>query len=552
MKKEKQQTQKHFLKRFVAYYKPHKWTFAADMTCSFIFSISGLVYPMISQRILRQSIPNGIINDVLILCAVLLGIYLLRAGMKYYINYYGHVMGVKMQAAMRTDLFEHLEKLPYSFYDNNETGQLMTRMTNDLFDVSELAHHGPENFFITTFVTLGSFAYLCTISWKLSLIVFAFLPILFVIAFACRKNMSKAFKKSREEIGNINATLENSIAGIRVTKAYANAEYEQEKFEKNNDGYVKARSKAYKAMGTFGASMSLVTEVYNVIVLLAGALFCIYDKENFDYVDLVSFMISINLFISPVQTLIQFFEQLQDGITGFKRFIAVMDVPVEKESDTAHDVENLKGDVVFKDVSFSYNVDKEVLDDINLTIPDGKMYAFVGASGGGKTTLCHLIPKFYPLEKGMIYIGGEPISEIKNDSMRKNVGIVQQDVFLFTGTFKQNIAYGKENATDEEIIEAAKKADIDAYIRSLPDGYDTQIGERGVKLSGGQKQRLSIARVFLKNPSILILDEATSALDNTTEAIIQKALFELCKGRTTIVVAHRLSEISLRDLSSRR
>ncbi len=545
--KQTKQTQKHFLRRFVAYYKPHKGTFAADMTCSFIFSISGLVYPMISQRILRQSIPNGIISEVLIFCAVLLGIYLLRAGMKYYINYYGHVMGVKMQAAMRTDLFDHLEKLPYSFYDNNETGQLMTRMTNDLFDVSELAHHGPENFFITTFVTLGSFAYLCTISWKLSLIVFAFLPLLFVIAFACRKNMSKAFRKSREEIGNINATLENSIAGIRVTKAYANAEYEQEKFETNNDGYVKARSKAYKAMGTFGASMSFVTEIYNVIVLLAGALFCIYDKENFDYVDLVSFMISINLFISPVQTLIQFFEQLQDGITGFKRFVAIMDVPVEKESDTARDVANLKGDIVFKDVSFSYNFDKEVLDDINLTIPDGKMYAFVGASGGGKTTLCHLIPKFYPLENGMIYIGGEPISEIKNDSMRKNVGIVQQDVFLFTGTFKQNIAYGKENATDEEIIEAAKKADIDAYIRSLPDGYDTQIGERGVKLSGGQKQRLSIARVFLKNPSILILDEATSALDNTTEAIIQKALFELCKGRTTIVVAHRLSTVRKAD-----
>ena len=341
--------------------------------------------------------------------------------------------------------------------------------------------------------------------------------------------------------------LENSIAGIRVTKAYANAEYEQEKFEKNNDGYVKARSKAYKAMGTFSASMSFVTEVYNVIVLLAGALFCIYDSENFDYVDLVSFMISINLFISPVQTLIQFFEQLQDGITGFKRFIAIMDVPVEEESKTAHDVENLHGDIVFKDVNFAYSPEKEVLDDVNLTIPDGKMYAFVGASGGGKTTLCHLIPKFYPLEEGMIYIGGEPISEIKNDSMRKNVGIVQQDVFLFTGTFKQNIAYSKENATDEEIIEAAKKADIDDYIRSLPEGYDTQIGERGVKLSGGQKQRLSIARVFLKNPSILILDEATSALDNTTEAIIQKALFELCKGRTTIVVAHRLSTVRKAD-----
>lgn len=545
--KKQQQTQQHFLKRFVAYYKPHKGTFAADMICSLIFSVSGLIYPMVSQRILRQSIPNGIINEVLILCSILLAIYLLRAGMKYYINYYGHVMGVKMQAAMRTDLFAHLEKLPYSFYDNTETGQLMTRMTNDLFDVSELAHHGPENLFITTFVTIGSFAYLFTISWKLSLIVFAFLPVLFIIAIVCRKNMTKAFRKSREEIGNINATLENSIAGIRVTKAYANAEYEQEKFEKNNDGYVKARSKAYKAMGTFSASMSFVTEIYNVIVLLAGALFCIYDSENFDYVDLVSFMISINLFISPVQTLIQFFEQLQDGITGFKRFIAIMDVPVEEESKTAHDVENLHGDIVFKDVNFAYSPEKEVLDDVNLTIPDGKMYAFVGASGGGKTTLCHLIPKFYPLEEGMIYIGGEPISEIKNDSMRKNVGIVQQDVFLFTGTFKQNIAYSKENATDEEIIEAAKKADIDDYIRSLPEGYDTQIGERGVKLSGGQKQRLSIARVFLKNPSILILDEATSALDNTTEAIIQKALFELCKGRTTIVVAHRLSTVRKAD-----
>lgn len=549
MTKHKQNTSdnQHLLKRFVAYYKPHKATFAADMICSFIFSVSGLIYPIVSQRILRQSIPNGVISEVLILCAILLSIYLLRAGMKYYINYYGHVMGVKMQAAMRTDLFKHLEKLPYSFYDNNETGQLMTRMTNDLFDVSELAHHGPENFFITTFVTIGSFAYLCTISWKLSLIVFAFLPVLFIIAIACRKNMNKAFRKSREEIGNINATLENSIAGIRVTKAYANAEYEQEKFEKNNAGYVKARSKAYKAMGTFSASMSLVTEIYNVIVLLAGALFCIYDKEHFDYVDLVSFMISINLFISPVQTLIQFFEQLQDGVTGFRRFIAIMDVPVELESPTAHEVDNLKGDIVFKDVSFAYNHDKEVLDNINLTIPDGKMYAFVGASGGGKTTLCHLIPKFYPLEDGMIYIGGDPISEIKNDSMRRNVGIVQQDVFLFTGSFKENIAYGKEGATDEEIVEAAKRADIDAYIRSLPDGYDTQIGERGVKLSGGQKQRLSIARVFLKNPSVLILDEATSALDNTTEAIIQKALFELCKGRTTIVVAHRLSTVRKAD-----
>ncbi len=547
MKKTKEISQEHLFRRFVAYYKPHKGTFVLDMLCSLIFSVSGLFYPMVSQRILRESIPNGILSEVLILSGVLLAIYILRAGMNYYVNYYGHVMGVKMQANMRSDLFAHLEKLPYSFYDNNETGQLMTRMTNDLFDVSELAHHGPENLFITTFVTIGSFAYLCTISWKLSLIVFAFLPVLFVIAFACRKNMTKAFRKSREEIGNINAALENSIAGIRVTKAYANADREQERFESNNSNYVKARSKAYKAMGMFSSSMNFVTQVYNVIVLLAGALFCIYDAENFDYVDLVSFMLSINLFISPVQTLIQFFEQLQDGVTGFKRFIAIMDIPVEEESENARDLDSLDGDIMFKDVTFAYNDDKDVLENINLTIPNGKMYAFVGASGGGKTTLCHLIPKFYPLENGMIYIGDTPISDIKNDCLRKNIGIVQQDVFLFTGTFKENIAYGKPSATDEEIIEAAKKADIHEYISSLPDGYDTQIGERGVKLSGGQKQRLSIARVFLKNPSILILDEATSALDNATEAIIQKALFSLCEGRTTLVVAHRLSTVRHAD-----
>lgn len=547
MTKDKPKNQKNLLSRFVSYYKPHKFTFAFDMICSLTFAVSGLLYPMVSQRILRESIPNGMISEVLILCAILLAIYVLRAGMKYFINYYGHVMGVKIQAKMRSDLFAHLEKLPYSFYDNNQTGQLMTRMTNDIFDIAELAHHGPENLFITSFITIGAFAYLCTISWKLALIVFAFLPVLFIIAFACRKNMTRAFRKSKEEVGNINATLENSIAGIRVTKAYVNDDYEQERFEKNNRGYVKARSQAYKAMGTFSASMSFVTEVYNVIVLLAGTLFCIYDSQNFDYVDLVAFMLSINLFISPVQTLIAFFEQLQDGVAGFRRYTEIMDTPIENESPTAHDVERLDGDIVFDNVSFGYNEEKDVLYDVNLRIPSGKMFAFVGASGGGKTTLCHLIPKFYPLEKGMIYIDGEPISEISNDSLRKNVGIVQQDVFLFTGTFRENIAYGKVGATDDEIVEAAKQADIHDYIASLPDGYDTQIGERGVKLSGGQKQRLSIARVFLKNPAILILDEATSALDNTTEAIIQKALFKLCQGRTTLVVAHRLSTVRKAD-----
>ena len=502
---------------------------------------------MVSSRILDVSIPNKNLNEVLILCAALLGIYIIRAAANFYVSYCGHVMGVKMQGKMRSDLFAHLEKLPYSFYDSNETGQIMTRMTNDLFDVSELAHHGPENLFITTFVTIGSFAYLCTISWKLSLIIFAFLPVLFIIAFLCRKSMTKAFTKSREEIGNINAVLENSIAGIRVTKAYANDDYEQEKFNKNNNNFVKARSKAYKAMGRFASSMGFVTQVYNVIVLLAGGLFCIFDAEHFDYVDLVAFMLSINLFISPINTLIQFFEQLQDGITGFKRFYAIMEVKAEHDNEGAKDVDNVKGELRFEDVTFAYGEGRNVLDKVSFTVPEGKTYAFVGASGGGKTTLCHLIPKFYELEQGMIYLDGTPISQITAKSLRQNVGIVQQDVFLFTGTFRENIAYGNPDAREEDIVEAAKKANIHEFITSLPEGYDTQIGERGVKLSGGQKQRLSIARVFLKNPAVLILDEATSALDNATEALIQSSLHELCKGRTTIVVAHRLSTIKNAD-----
>lgn len=542
----KEKENRHLLKKFVKYYKPHKVTFAIDMICSFFFSVVGLLYPMITEKILDEYIPNGMIKEILILSSVLLAVYFVRAGLNYYINYYGHEMGVKMQATMRSDLFRHLEKLPYSFYDNTETGQLMSRMTNDLFNVSELAHHGPENLFITSFMTLSAFVYLCTISWKLALIIFAFLPVLIVIAVFSRKNMTKAFQKSREEIGNINSCLENSIAGIRVTKAYVNAEHEQNRFENNNLAFVKARTKAYKAMGIFHSSMTLVTSIYNVIVLIAGGLFCIYDSANFDYVDLVAFMLSINLFISPIQTLIGFFEQLQDGITGFKRFDDIMITPVEEDAPDAIDIENFNGEISFENVTFGYD-ERTVIDNISFTVPKGKTYAFVGASGGGKTTLCHLIPKFYNYESGDITIDGVSIKNITNRSLRQNIGIVQQDVFLFTGTFRDNILYGNPEATEEAVIEAAKKANIHDYIMSLEKGYDTEIGERGVKLSGGQKQRLSIARVFLKNPSILILDEATSALDNTTETLIQQALAELCVGRTTLVVAHRLSTVRKAD-----
>ena len=538
---------KKLFSRFIKYYKPHKGTFIVDMLCSLGYSLLGLAYPLISSPILDKYIPEGNIKMVCLFALALLGAYILRQGFNYYINYFGHVMGVKIQAKMRSDLFTHLEELPYSYYDNSETGQLMTRMTNDLFNVAELAHHGPENLFITTFMVLGSFAYLCTISWKLALIVFAFLPILFVITMAIRKRMTRAFRESRAAVGDINATLENSIAGIRVTKAYANEAYEQEKFEKNNKKFVVARSKSYKYFSLYSASMGFVTLLYNVIVLLAGALFCIYDSENFDYVDLVTFMISINLFTQPITTLIAFFEQLQDGVTGLERYFEIMDAPIEQDKANALEIDRFKGEISFVDVDFSYDESRKILSSINLTIPQGKTYALVGASGGGKTTLAHLIPKFYKIENGDILIDGVSVNDIKNSSLRKNIGIVQQDVFLFTGSFKENIAYGNPDESEDDIIEASKKANLYDYIMSLPNGFDTEIGERGVKISGGQKQRLSIARVFVKNPSILILDEATSALDNTTEALIQQSLFELCKGRTTIIIAHRLSTIRSAD-----
>lgn len=546
MKKEKKQEGKRNLfAYFISYYKPHKVTFILDMLASLVFSLCGLFYPMLTRQMLNDFIPNGMVLQIVLFGVGLVGIYIVRACMNYYINYCGHVMGVKMQAAMRSDLFDHLQKLPYSFYDNHETGQLMARMTNDLFTVSELAHHGPENLFISSFMIVGSFIYLCTINWLLALIVFAFLPVIVLVSVKAQNDMNAAFDKSRQETGNINATLENSISGIRVTKAYANDAYEQKKFEKNNSGYVMWRSKAYKAMGRFSASMSFTTQICNAVVLIAGGLFCI--KGALDYGDLVAFMLSISLFISPVENLLMFSEQLQDGVTGFKRYVEVIDEKIEEDSENAKDIEKPAGHVRFENVSFSYDGNAEVLKDINIDIPAGKIYAFVGASGGGKTTLCHLIPKFYKLEHGMIYIDDLPISEISNRSLRKNIGIVQQDVFLFTGTFRENIAYGETDATEEDIISAAKRANIHDYIMSLPSGYDTQIGERGIKLSGGQKQRLSIARVFLKDPSILILDEATSALDNATEVMVQKSLFELCKGRTTLIVAHRLSTIKSAD-----
>lgn len=527
-------------KRFIKYYAPHKVIFIFDMLASLGISIVGMVYPIITRKMINTFIPNRQMNFIVIFGLILLGCYIIRMLLRYFVQYYGHVMGVKMQAQMRREMFFHLEQLPYSYYDNHETGRIMSRMTNDLMDISELAHHGPENILICGLTIILSLSYLFTINWKLTLIIMAAIPLMIIVSLIMRKRMNNAFMESRVATASINAALESSITGIRVTKAFTNEALEQEKFEVGNKEFVEARRKSYKAMGQFSSSTSFVTDIFNVILLLAGGLF-LYHGE-IDFADFSGFIVSIGVFITPLTTLINFVEQYEQGVTGFKRFIEIIDEKPEEESINAMPHE-INGMVDFKDVSFSYNEESGVLNHINLHVDKGEILALVGPSGGGKTTICHLIPNFYKANSGEILIDGINVNDYTFSSLRSQIGIVQQDVFLFNGTIKENIIYGRLSATDEEVYKAAKSANIHDYIMSLPQGYDTPIGERGVRLSGGQKQRLSIARVFLKNPKILILDEATSALDNTTEILIQKALDSLCKGRTTFVVAHRLSTI---------
>lgn len=533
------------LKRFLIYYKPHKLIFTLDMLAALFVSLIGIVYPMITRQMLNHLIPNRNYRMIILFGLLLLGLYLVRMLLNYFIQYYGHVMGVRMQAQMRSDMFNHLEKLPYRFYDNHETGKIMSRMTNDLMDISELAHHGPENLLISAISVIASFIYLSSINLWLTLIIFICVPFLLAIALFLRKKMRTAFLKSRQAIARINASLENSISGIRVTKAFNNAEKEREKFEDGNKEFTEARRDAYKAMGQFHSSTSFITDVFNVIVLIAGGLFLYNGKILLG--DYSAFIVSVGMFITPVMTMINFMEQYQNGVTGFERFLEIMDTPPEQNSPKARDAGKLHGKIEFRNVSYAYDKEKEVLDRINLTIDAGKIFALVGPSGGGKTTICHLIPNFYEVTAGQILIDGQDIQTLTRESLRQNIGIVQQDIYLFNASIRDNILYGRLNATEEEVIEAAKQANIHDYILSLEKGYDTQIGERGVRLSGGQKQRLSIARVFLKNPPILILDEATSALDNTTEILIQQALDKLCRGRTTLVVAHRLSTIKNAD-----
>ena len=533
------------LRSFAHYYKPHWKLFVFDMICAVVAAGCDLVYPVVSRNIINTYIPDKNIRLILTWCAALLVIYIIQTVMQYFMQYQGHIVGVRMQADMRRDVFEHLQKLPFSYFDEHKTGVIMSRIVNDLMDISEFAHHGPEDLFISLVTVVGAFIILCTVNIPLTLITFAVLPFLVLFIIKKRSAMTMAFRKNRIEIAEVNASLENSIAGIRVSRAFTGEREEEKKFAENNQRYVTVRERSYRVMAEFFSGTNFLTSLMNVVILAAGG-YCVY-RGVINVGDMVAYMLFINMFVNPIKKLIQFVEMFQNAITGYVRFQELMNVEPEQDEKGAIELKDVRGEIVFDDVTFHYDENKEVLSHISLTFPQGKMVAIVGPSGGGKTTLCHLIPRFYEISGGSILVDGHDIRDVTRASLRRQIGIVQQDVFLFTGTIFDNIAYGKLGASREEVYEAAKKANIHDYIMSLPEGYDTFVGERGVKLSGGQKQRISIARVFLKNPPILVLDEATSALDNVTENYIQDSLDELCKNRTTIVVAHRLSTIKNAD-----
>lgn len=538
---------KSLLKKFISYYKPHKKLFIIDMFFAFLVSAFDLIFPIFTRNMVNEIIPDGRMDLLLRWSIVMVFLFILRYISQYIVSYYGHYLGVKIEHDMRRDIFTHLQTLPFSFFDNTKTGHIMSRIINDLRDITELAHHGPEDIFISAVMLIGSFFILLNIEWRLTLIIFGFIPLMIWFAINKRKKMERAFMAVRKEIADVNAQLENSISGIRVAKSFTNEEYEIEKFNQGNEAFSNARKQSYKVMAEFISGIEIISNLLNLLVISIGGYFVYTNIINLG--DLFAYTLYVNFFMQPIRRLTNIAQQLQDGATGFARFLEIMNVEPEiVDKEDAVELEDLEGEIRFEDVSFSYNNGEEsVLENINFTIEKGKTVALVGPSGAGKSTLCHLIPRFYEINSGRILIDGVDIRDIKLKSLRGNIGLVQQDVFLFTGTIKENILYGRPDASDEEVIEAAKKASIHDFIVSLPNGYDTYIGEKGVMLSGGQKQRISIARIFLKDPAILILDEATSALDNETEAIVQESLDDLAKGRTTLIIAHRLSTIKNAD-----
>ncbi len=533
-------------KKFFSYYKPYKKLFAADMFFACLGATVTLVLPLIIRYITSNVIfreANEALNTILVLAGIMVAMILLECYCNYFIAYYGHMMGARMEYNMRNEIFSHYQKLSFSFYDNQKVGQLMSRVTNDLFEISELFHHGPEDIVISIIKMFGSLTILLTINVKLALVAFAIIPVMLVYATYYNIQMKKAFKRNRARIADINAQIEDNLSGIRVVKSFANEEIEMTKFTLGNDRFLESKRDSYRYMGAYHAGLGAFTTFINIAVIVAGALFI--TRNIIEVTDLITFLLYINNFTEPVKKLINFTEQFQNGASGYERFLEILAVhPDIVDKPDAKELTNVKGDISFEHVTFHYEDTKEeVLSNINLTVEAGRYIALVGSSGAGKSTLCSLIPRFYDVSQGVIRIDGTDIRDVTLKSLRNNIGIVQQDVYLFAGTVMDNIRYGKPDATEAEIVAAAQNANAHEFIMGLPEGYDTYIGQRGIKLSGGQKQRLSIARVFLKNPPILIFDEATSALDNESEKVVQDSLEKLAKNRTTFVIAHRLSTI---------
>ena len=532
------------LKKLAAYYKPYKGLFFSDMFFAILGAAVTLILPLIVRYITNEVVyfpAEDVLHTITWIGVLMFGLVILEFGCNYFIGYYGHLMGAKMEADMRRDIFGHYQKL--TFYDNQKVGGLLSRITSDLFDITELLHHGPEDIVISIIKLVGSFAILFSINAKLTLVAFAFIPVMILYAGYYNRKMKRAFKRNREKIADINSQIEDSLSGIRVVKSFANEKIEMKKFQDGNDRFVAAKKISYRYMGAYNSGLGALTTLVTVVVLIAGVRFM--AAGTVAVTDLITFLLYINNFTEPVKKLVNFTEQFQNGYSGFERFLEILSIaPDIKDKEDAVSVEYLEGKIEFENVSFHYEGSTEnVLDHINLDVEAGDYMALVGPSGVGKTTICSLIPRFYEVSEGAIRIDGIDIRDMKLDDLRNNIGIVQQDVYLFAGTIMENIRYGKPDATDEEVVMAARNANAHEFIMSFPEGYDTDIGQRGVKLSGGQKQRLSIARVFLKNPPILIFDEATSALDNESEKVVQQSLERLAKNRTTFVIAHRLSTI---------
>lgn len=536
-------------KKFIQFYKPYRGMFWFDMFCALVVSAVDVAFPQILNWLTKGLFTETARNILHALPWVALGLLameLVRVGCQYYITSWGHVMGARMESDMRQDLFDHLQRLSFSYYDENNTGEMMSKLVSDLFDISELAHHGPENIVISLLKITGSFALMMLINVPMTLILFAVTIVMILFSIDKNKKMRAVFMDNRKKIAGVNSRVQDSLAGIRVVKSFGNEELEREKFSESNLRFLDSKVSSYRIMGSFRAGTSFFEGLLFITVLISGGLFI--ANGSLQVTELAVYALYINIIINPIDVLIEFTEQFQKGYSGFRRFIEVVETEPEiTDRPNASDLKNVRGEIDFQDVSFRYNSTEEVLSHINIHVDAGRTVALVGPSGGGKTTLCSLLSRFYDVTGGSVRVDGNDVRDIRLKSLRDSIGIVQQDVYMFAGSIKENIAYGKPDATEEEIIDAAKKANIHDFVMTLEEGYNTYVGERGTRLSGGQKQRLAIARVFLKNPPILILDEATSALDNESERHIQISLEELSKNRTTIVIAHRLSTIRNAD-----